>query len=198
MLTRSYRAQTEPDSSPCFWNDAINKLISSGSPIRLIFLDVDGVLNTVNETLATSISSECLSRFCQLVVRTNSHIVISSTWRKHKPFMAKLMSSLKRFDCDRRVIGKTEQIAAFERPREILKWLRDAKANYGMVVENWLAVDDMPLEDMSPATMGGHCCLTTIERGFEAVHLRTAEQTMMKGRNSVTTVTPADSDDDQE
>ena len=165
---------------------------------KRFILDVDGVLNTINETLAPSISPKCLNRFCQLVMRTNSHIVISSTWRKHKPFMAKLLSCLKRYQCDTRVLGKTEQIAPFERPKEIIKWLRDAKAKFGMVPLNWLAVDDMPLEEMAPGCMGGHCCLTTIERGFENVHLRTAEQTMMKMRGSVTTVTPADSDDDQE
>ena len=186
----------ERDDTPSFWEKPLHNLKNSGRPVYLIFLDVDGVLNTSNETMATSISPHCLDLFCQLVIRVDAHIVVSSTWRKHKPFMDKLLSCLNKKDCGSRVIGKTEEIAPFERPSEILKWLRDAKSLYNLDVENWIAVDDMPLEEMS-AGMNRHCVLTTIEKGFESHHLRQAEKLLrrsaQKQQNHFRTVTPTDS-----
>ncbi|GMI23783.1 hypothetical protein TeGR_g13263 [Tetraparma gracilis] len=89
--------------------------------------------------------------------------------------MDKLLQSLGAHDCASRVLGKTVEIAPFERPAEILKWLKDFSQNFPKhVVENWIAVDDMPLESMHHK-MGGHCVLTTISHGFLKHHIRISE-----------------------
>ena len=166
---------------------------------------------------------------CELCIRTSSYIVISSTWRKvrkerlpelnctsniglfayptpsqHKPFMTKLLSCLRQYDCEERVLGKTCEIAPFERPAEIMKWMKDAKRQFGLEVSGWVALDDMPLEQMS-ADMANHCVLTTIQRGFERHHISMGERILNAGgaRNGPTpkraskkiarTVTPTDS-----
>ena len=135
------------------------------TPLRVVFLDVDGVLNTADQRLATSIHPTCLRNFCNMVVRTDSYICISSTWRKHKAFMNKLVSSLAIHGVEDRVIGKTIQIAPFERPAEIMNWIQGLESNYELRVDAWVAVDDMPLEQMS-RDMRGKCILTNIIDGF--------------------------------
>ncbi|GMH56280.1 hypothetical protein TrST_g4135 [Triparma strigata] len=194
-------ANIERDDSLEFHRERIEGVSSAA---KLIFLDVDGVLNTSEQHLATSISSQCLRLMCELCIRTSSYIVISSTWRKHKPFMTKLLSCLRQYDCEERVLGKTCEIAPFERPAEIMKWMKDAKRQFGLEVSGWVALDDMPLEQMS-ADMANHCVLTTIQRGFERHHISMGERILNAGgaRNGPTpkraskkiarTVTPTDS-----
>ncbi len=163
----------EPDRSPLFRSNVITPL--SSTPLRLVFLDVDGVLNTANERMATSINQDCLELFCATVKEANAYIVVSSTWRKHKPFMEKLLHCLGKGvdECDigSRVLGKTPDIAAFERPREILSWLRDFRNMFPHhQVLSWVCVDDMPLEEMGGDKFEDHCVKTTITRGFEPKH----------------------------
>ena len=175
----SSRSSSPAPSSPTTSLSSLSRTSSpppSGLPLRLIFLDVDGVLNTADQRLATSIHPVCLRNFAELVLRTDSYIVISSTWRKHRPFMNKLMTCLKQHDVDERVIGKTPQIAPFERPAEIMSWLDVASRQYGLDVASWVALDDMPLEEMDRSSMGGRCVLTTIQAGLCKKHVRMAEE----------------------
>ena len=126
--------QIEPDTNPIYYDNRIVEIITTHPPItsieklaplRVIFLDVDGVLNTANQILAQSINHMCLKHFCELVIRTDAYIVISSNWRKYKTFMDILLSALRLFNCECRVIGKTIQIAPFERPDEIMDWIHN-------------------------------------------------------------------------
>jgi len=168
-------AHIERDTSPIFDQPRIGDLANERTSVKLIFLDVDGVLNSSAERLATSINEKCLQRFCHMVHETDAHIVVSSTWRKHKPFMEKLLFSLDNnangTPVAHRVLGKTVEIAPFERPAEILQWIRDFKKGFPSIqVTDWIAVDDMPLANMHPK-MQGHCVLTTIQAGFLNKHI---------------------------
>ena len=69
------------DTSPTYLSSVISSLPPK-TPLSLVFLDVDGVLNSSAERLATSINEECLKQFCTMVHQTGAHIVVSSTWRK--------------------------------------------------------------------------------------------------------------------
>ena len=102
--------------------------------------------------------------------------------------MEKLLSSLASYDCSSLVLGKTTEIAPFERPAEICKWLKDFKQRFpDHKVDSWIAVDDMPLEAMSPATMAGHCVLTTITHGFLKRHVQVAKN-LLSDRDSPVSV----------
>ncbi len=61
-------------------------------PIRVIFLDIDGVLNhcdtrsdvlpSPTEPLPIPLAPECMARLNRLIAETGAKIVISSSWRK--------------------------------------------------------------------------------------------------------------------
>lgn len=148
-------------------------------PLRVIFLDVDGVLNTYNQALAQQINHTCLKNFCELVTRTNAYIVISSSWRKYKTFMYKLMSSLRLFNCEYRVIGKTIEISPFDRPDEIMDWIYNFEERYATKIDSWIAVDDMRLEQMSK-DMCEKCILTDSRYGFIKCMIPYGEELLKK------------------
>ena len=89
--------------------------------------------------------------------------------------------------------------APFERPAEIIKWMVDVKQRYGLEVSGWIAVDDMPLEQMQPVLMHGHCVLTSIQRGFERHHIAQGERLLLSStcgekiqKSIARTVTPTE------
>lgn len=62
---------------------------------RILFLDVDGVLNTYRSQGLFSISNGPLERLRQIVKDTDCSIVLSSTWRKDPRAMAELQRRFK-------------------------------------------------------------------------------------------------------
>jgi hypothetical protein len=93
--------------------------------MKLIFLDIDGVMNHRNYMIRSRLHH--LQEFCpvavrnlrEIVKRTNAKIVISSTWRKFKD-MDFVMSC---YDLDQYVIGKTSVIEDVIRGVEIQRYL---------------------------------------------------------------------------
>ena len=88
--------------------------------MNIIFLDVDGVLNSINKLIeiyqithkshsgySYPFDEKCLKNLQLLVKETNSKLVITSTWRKDKEGIKKLLSVLKEYDLDKEVIGFT-------------------------------------------------------------------------------------------
>lgn len=86
--------------------------------MNIIFLDVDGVLNSVNKLIEVynkthkphsgynyPFDERCLVNLQLLVRETNSKLVITSTWRKDLEGRAKLINELKEYDLDKEVIG---------------------------------------------------------------------------------------------
>lgn len=89
--------------------------------MNIIFLDVDGVLNSLDyakkiyETDKVSRSCydfpfdpRCLNNLKNLVNETNSYLVITSSWRIHSIGREILLSELKKYGLDTRVIGYTD------------------------------------------------------------------------------------------
>lgn len=62
---------------------------------RILFLDVDGVLNTERSQGLFSISNGPLERLRKIVKDTDCSIVLSSTWRKDPRAMAELQRRFK-------------------------------------------------------------------------------------------------------
>ena len=74
---------------------------------------------------------KCLNNLKTLVSKTNAYIVVTSTWRMHEMGKKILLSELKKYGLDTKVIGYTD-ILHLTRGDEIKKYLCDnnIKASY--------------------------------------------------------------------
>jgi len=114
--------------------------------MNLIFLDVDGVLNSTRKLIEVynithkphsgsnyPFDEECLKNLQLIVLETNSKIVISSTWRKHKKNIQVLFNELKKYNLDKEVIGFTKVIDG-NLENEILEYLSNIEIDYNFII----------------------------------------------------------------
>ena len=112
--------------------------------MNIIFLDIDGVLNShrkLKEVYERThkphsgynypFDEICLSNLKVLVELTNSKLVITSSWRKDKKGINKIIEALKEYELDQHIIGYTPIL---NKPRgiEIQEYLNqlDYKPNF--------------------------------------------------------------------
>jgi hypothetical protein len=90
--------------------------------MRVIFVDVDGVLNSNGErghrAGTHGLDIACVERLKALAHRTDAQLVLSSSWRHHEDAKAQLKAVGLTF------IGETPRFKYAERPEEIDAWLR--------------------------------------------------------------------------
>lgn len=128
--------------------------------MNIIFLDVDGVINSVNNLIKVynqthkphsaysyPFDYECLENLKKLVVETKSRLVISSTWRHSQEGMEKLLEALKKYDLDKFVIGSTPDLGS-SRGAEIKKYLADSE--FKDTINFVILDDDKDMEDLLP------------------------------------------------
>ena len=124
--------------------------------MKVIFLDIDGVLNNDQHTEFTNgfkksavgdaqmQDPESVKVLNTIISKTNSKIVISSDWR----FMGldKLIPILRQWGVDGEIIGETDQISNSPRGWEIQKWMGDWDYSEGrkrsVDIESYLILDD--------------------------------------------------------
>lgn len=131
-------------------------LINKPDTINIIFLDVDGVLNSINNLIKVyekthrqhsgynyPFDEECLNNLCFLVEETNSKIVITSTWRRHEKGIKVLLDKLEEYNLADKVIGYTP-ILNKTRGKEIKKFLStlDYKPNF-IIIDDDTDMDDL-------------------------------------------------------
>ena len=95
-------------------------------PDKVIFLDVDGVLNSVEDRFSWGIETDKhLEYLKDIIDKTGAAIVVSSSWRILPNMMDRLRSRLKDFGMD--AYSKTPEIHTHGRHRgdEIRKWLQE-------------------------------------------------------------------------
>lgn len=132
----------------------LRELSAAEVPLRIIFLDVDGVLNTTPRGLhsdggggAPRVLDECVQRLANLVRDTQSHIVLSTSWRSCLGLKAELHNKLLGAGLSSNcIIGQTPNIGWTERGREICDWLAIASATE---ISSWVVLDDMDLSECS-------------------------------------------------
>lgn len=147
--------------------------------MNVIFLDVDGVLNSINELMRIyekthksysgfdfPFDENCLKNLKYLVENTNSKIVISSTWRKSKNGIKILLEKLKEYDLDKEVIGYTP-VLNNNREKEIKEFI--LRFNQDI---NFIILDDISnLGDLNNylITINSQCGLTqeNVEEGMK-------------------------------
>jgi len=126
---------------------SFEKNFRDANPHAVLFLDVDGVLNTVDPRKPpVHVEPELLRRLGDFVRTSGAHVVLSSSWRNDGALKRILFRALAR-DAGlpaSRIVGQTPYLSWIERPREIQEWLMLHPS-----IRVWVAVDDMDLEAMA-------------------------------------------------
>ena len=138
--------------------------LSAKESVKLLFLDVDGVLNSMDSCRQnTEIQDEKLKLLKTIIDSTNAEIVISSSWRLNETELKQLEYSLNKYNMEH--IGCTPKI--FFRTDEIKAFMNNyLKANKNIKITNWIAIDDMDLNKYNPKMMDGHFVKTSLLSGL--------------------------------
>lgn len=117
--------------------------------MNAIFLDVDGVLNSINKLKEVynktkkahsgynyPFGENAIENLKEIVEKTNSKIIITSTWRKNRIGKMILLKKLKEYGIDDKVVGYTN-IINDNREEEIKEYLR-RNPN----IKNFIIIDD--------------------------------------------------------
>ena len=131
--------------------------------LRLVFLDIDGVIccNRVGELEASKLAQ--LQRICR---ETGAKVVLSTDWRRQAALKRQVIQALARLDME--CVGATPQRATMfqpVRPQEITEWLRCTSHS----VSTWVAIDDRDLvHELGGAALHGHFVKTNPNTGLTA------------------------------
>ena len=117
--------------------------------MNIIFLDIDGVLNSHRKLKEVydrthrphsgynyPFDEICLNNLKRLVEITNSKLVITSTWRKDQEGKNKIIETLKEYELDHHIIGYTP-ILHTSRGKEIKEYLSTLEEQ-----PNFIILDD--------------------------------------------------------
>lgn len=116
-------------------------------PVKILFLDIDGVLNCTdvvdkkpsNDERVYGLNPDLVNNLKKVVDATGCRIVVSSSWRHHldyAPFQPKrkwrnVLAEMIGYDASRLFIGSTPRGNTGKRGDEILAWILENKDEYG-------------------------------------------------------------------
>mmetsp|Transcript_53606 Transcript_53606/g.149125 ORF Transcript_53606/g.149125 Transcript_53606/m.149125 type:complete len:258 (-) Transcript_53606:96-869(-) len=133
--------------------------------MKLIFLDIDGVLVTRRIGV---FEEPLLMNLKKVVEQTGAKIVLSSDWRRHPT--ARLEARRVLGTVGLNFIGCTPCLSAYiaQRPTEIMQWKREhTRRADGEKVTQWIAIDDRALlEERHGQHLQGHFVQTQPMRGL--------------------------------
>lgn len=142
------------------------------TPKKVIFLDIDGVLNCSTTTSRIGVhpfvDDNKLELLHDIVVSTGAKIVLSSSWRfgafntatpSERMFLMELLQAFRNHGLEMwHSVTPASAEGCLHRGKEILKWLEN---NSG--VEKWVAVDDVA-DDLEGVM--DRAVITTWEKGL--------------------------------
>ena len=136
----------------------------------IIFLDIDGVLNTSNtaRTQINLIDTNLTERFNKFLDGKDVDIIISSSWRHD---MKELEKCLKKANFRHwgKVKGKTPSYSHLtKRGEQIARWLQDNDVN--SIVDDYVIIDD-EIEDIVPFVNKHMVFKTDITKGITQAQL---------------------------
>lgn len=119
---------------------------------RVVFLDIDGVLNgtlyrdglskTIQVVAMPDIDPACVDLLNAITRRTGAQIVLTTWWRRHAPWMP-LLQHLKQAGVEADIVGSTP--AKKTRAEEIRAWLAANAVDSYVILE-----DDHPMPGFGP------------------------------------------------
>ncbi|MDF1661665.1 MAG: HAD domain-containing protein [Planctomycetota bacterium] len=136
---------------------------NEGSRYPVIFLDIDGVLNTFLKVVELSLPLErpCVAVLNQLIEKSGAKVVISSSWRLYYD-LEKIREILEEYGFVGEIIGKTPVLKGSERGEEIKTWLQV----HGEGAASFVILDDHA--DM--CDIRDHLVRTDANEGFQKHH----------------------------
>lgn len=159
--------------------------LALGGGLRVIFLDVDGVLNNKRSRVVNdSPTPESLEHLRFLVESTQSKLVLSSTWRLDDRKKAEIESEL--LQCGLGIKGATPDLhrkGQGDRVDEILLWLemRAAKSEH---IQAWVAIDDLDLLRQNPRLNAQNFVRTDDAEGLTAEKAQEALRKLLQQSES--------------
>lgn len=96
----------------------------------ILFLDVDGVLNSYKTGGRYALKRNCLRRLQRIVEETGCKIVLSSTWRKDEYALRRLKRVLSYRNLTITSVTPSIQTLGAKRGDEINEWLKESKLDY--------------------------------------------------------------------
>lgn len=116
--------------------------------LKLIFLDVDGVLNNTIDSdrhyyneRGYFYSPNCVKVFNKVIEATGAKIVVSSTWRLGRT-VEELKELFAWMGVKGEVIDKTGRNSSGIRGVEILEWMRERDDIHSWNFKNYIIIDD--------------------------------------------------------
>eukprot|EP00928_Gymnodinium_smaydae_P067179 TRINITY_DN50114_c0_g1_i2.p1 TRINITY_DN50114_c0_g1~~TRINITY_DN50114_c0_g1_i2.p1 ORF type:complete len:189 (+),score=35.85 TRINITY_DN50114_c0_g1_i2:288-854(+) len=152
----------------------------SGSGLRVIFLDIDGVLHPADGKIGM-FHEACMQRLKRLVNDASATVVLSSSWRLIPPQLERARAQLKEFgigihDCTSQRIGSVSRVD------EICEWVQEHIAE----VASFAALDDTDLSDHG--ILGAHFVQTDENSGISDADV---EKGLSVLQNKVASCSPA-------
>lgn len=120
--------------------------------MKIIFLDVDGVLRTQRSILGkyetpNRVDPECITQLNRITTTTKAKIVVSSSWRQGG--FKYITGLLKLWGVTSRVISITPVFLSLCRGTEIKTWFKNKELNYQN--ESFVILDDdNDMEELTP------------------------------------------------
>jgi len=147
--------------------------------VKILFLDVDGVLNGKNYGYG-GVDDSLLQLLKTIIDETRCRIVLSTTWRLNESARATLLHFMKAradINVEDIIIGDTPSLKGKLRAFEIESFLESEWFCARYAVTAWVAIDDLPLHTHYPQFMKDHFIRTNYRTGitpadaFGAVHI---------------------------
>ena len=166
------------------------------SPANVIFLDVDGVLNSMaylkGKDIGEEIDMRAVERLAEIYKECDCLIVLSSSWRELRGSKTKESHSMYRYleNClgqyGMEIVDVTPVIMS-NRPEEIAAWLKEN----GSLVKNFVSLDD-DFDEMhyKHFGLGGHLVRTEFyvddeaKGGLQSEHVKKSEKDTEKTKPS--------------
>jgi hypothetical protein len=158
--------------------------------VRVLFLDIDGVLNITCPASQQSgkfspLHHSLLARLALLCEELHVKIVISSSWRLDQRSLRQLgrlcrtVGLLDEFEITPSISFSDfimshpdvpiDHLASLRRAQEILQWIEQNNEQTSAFVTEWVALDDLFLEDAVPNEFCGHFVRTDPSHGLTLI-----------------------------
>ena len=106
--------------------------------IKIVFLDINGVLNT---SIDYNLNQKCIDNLAYIIKQTGAKVVITSAWRRDEYALNSLVQTLNQNDIE--VLGCTK-ILNQERSLEILAYISGIEEEHKYVILDDLKINHFP------------------------------------------------------